>query len=713
MNEISTPYVPKIFGIPDPICERAGIIGKWISGDKLGIHAFSHVTADSPDKPSAFENSNVFVHLLKLDVVLFEPVMRKLVNESNGTFLAVQNLKKNKNSQSDVQPEFLKLSRQYRSIVRACLENLQEIASTSPSKRDQYQKYVAIFYNIEYIWHLCEILFINITPGDTILPQLLEWIRFHFPKCDQQTNRVVASIEGTSSSNLVGSGGAESHPEYWQALNGLVLQGRVGEARGLLRLHSSSRQDPFRALDEALRTMPVYAVYGGLSVNEFEMRWKCWQVSCNNKIDAGVFSSWPQLEFIALILTGHDGAFNEAVKECESWEQLLAAWLLYTDPTVKSFHLGSHAQQCISQFRGHGGRAAIPKPVDSLIISLMESNLHQVIKQLQQTAESGWFATHLTDLLYHCGRLNILDGQQNNVAHKLREFLLLDYGTMLLGHHSLWQVGVSYLDHCPNSGEPCLSLLLPQVPLTSEKRAIKVIQIAKQRDLRHVVLTTCKVMGKRALARGQCGLALAWALRSEDAGFATHLADRFLEGYSSLGEFASESHSYLDLLDNLGSCMLISGRLTFLGKYCEFHRLYNAGDFREAAALLVSLLSSHLAPKYFWMTLLMDAVPLLESNDVALTSDDSYALMHCLEELISDKQSGVPISIKNEDQDTMQISEDWDELLMDIDDDQEDKANFTNKGGLDRAFKRKEAMIRVALARNMARAVVHEMSGSD
>lgn len=48
------------------------------------------------------------------------------------------------------------------------------------------------------------------------------------------------------------------------------------------------------------------------------------------------------------------------------------------------------------------------------------------------------------------------------------------------------QVGVSYLDHCPNSGQSCLSLLLPRVPLTSEKRALKVIQIAKQRDLRHI-----------------------------------------------------------------------------------------------------------------------------------------------------------------------------------------------------------------------------------
>ncbi|KAG8231483.1 hypothetical protein J437_LFUL000200 [Ladona fulva] len=655
MNGTTSHYAPKIFGIPDSVCEQVGIIGQWMAGDKIGIHANSHTTSKSSDKPSEYVNHPAFIHHLKLDVVLFDPIVRKLVNESNGTFLAVQKVRKSKVNQNDIQSEYLKLSRQYRSIVRACLENLQEVASNFPLKKEQYLKYVAIFYNIEYIWHLCEILFIDVVPGkwNAVLPQMLDWIRFHFPKCEQQTNRVVASIEGGLSSTLGGSGGGEAHPEYWHALTGLVLQGRVGEARGLLRLHSSARQEAFRAIDEALRTMPVYTVYGGFSVTEFDMRWRCWQVSCSNKIDAGVFSSWPELDFIARILAGQEKVLDEAAKECESWEQMLAAWLLYTDPTVKSFHLGSHASRCIAQFRSQGGKFSVPKAVDSLILSLMESNLHQV--------------------------------------------------------------GVSYLDHCPTEGEACLNLLLPRVPLTSEKRALKVIQIAKQRDLRHIVLSTCKVMGKRALARKQYGLALAWALRSQDAGFATHLADRFLEGYSASGEFASDSHSYLDLLDNLGSCMLISGRLTFLGKYCEFHRLYRAGDFREAAALLVSLLSSHLAPKYFWMTLLMDAVPLLESNDVVLTSDDTYALMHCLEELITDRNSEMNRAIGHY---PIPYSEDYDDDLVgdDMEDEMDDltiDTNTSNKVTMDRAFKRKEGLIRLALGRNLARAIVHEMSNTE
>ena len=114
--------------------------------------------------------------------------------------------------------------------------------------------------------------------------------------------------------------------------------------------------------------------------------------------------------------------------------------------------------------------------------------------------------------------------------------------------------------------------------------------------------------------------------------------------------------SSADLLDNLGSCMVVSERLTFLAKYREFHRLRNQGDFKAASTLLHSLLWSRLAPKYFWVTLLIDAIPFLADGlEVAMemedlgtgTGDDSappkqhvyfnseqtYELMHCLQVL--------------------------------------------------------------------------------
>jgi len=53
------------------------------------------------------------------------------------------------------------------------------------------------------------------------------------------------------------------------------------------------------------------------------------------------------------------------------------------------------------------------------------------------------------------------------------------------------------------------------------------------------------------------------------------------------------------------------------GKYREFHKLYEEKCFREAAKLLLSLMTAKIAPRSFWMTLLTDALPLLEQKEVS------------------------------------------------------------------------------------------------
>ena len=55
-----------------------------------------------------------------------------------------------------------------------------------------------------------------------------------------------------------------------------------------------------------------------------------------------------------------------------------------------------------------------------------------------------------------------------------------------MGHHSLWQVGLSYLDHCSTDGDGTIKLLLPRVPAVSELKVDKICMEATKRDLPHV-----------------------------------------------------------------------------------------------------------------------------------------------------------------------------------------------------------------------------------
>jgi hypothetical protein len=50
-----------------------------------------------------------------------------------------------------------------------------------------------------------------------------------------------------------------------------------------------------------------------------------------------------------------------------------------------------------------------------------------------------------------------------------------------------------------------------------------------------------QVMGMQALARGDTGAAMAWALKSQDAKFTTYLADKLLSEYATSGDISHES----------------------------------------------------------------------------------------------------------------------------------------------------------------------------
>lgn len=89
-----------------------------------------------------------------------------------------------------------------------------------------------------------------------MLPQLMEWIKLHFFHYERQAQDILNGDYGSS----VLDNGAESEPDYWNTVIGLVLQGRLDGARALLKLHSASLSEPFKSVDHIMRTMPVYNV---------------------------------------------------------------------------------------------------------------------------------------------------------------------------------------------------------------------------------------------------------------------------------------------------------------------------------------------------------------------------------------------------------------------------------------------------------------------
>uniref|UniRef100_A0A8C1L9Z4 Nuclear pore complex protein Nup85 n=1 Tax=Cyprinus carpio TaxID=7962 RepID=A0A8C1L9Z4_CYPCA len=497
------------------------------------------------------------VHVVRKDEDICSPILRKLFNESHLIFVGLQKIK----------------------------EDVVEVHSVE----------VSILLAIELIWNLCEVLFIDAAPAGSLLLHLLDWVRLHKSDVDARAREVLQSESPAQ------------HQSYWDVIS-LVLQGRMDEARQVLSKQASLRAESssvFKRMDVLLQTMPIFNPTGTQTLTEFDVKWRHWHEECDRCLQDNTFASNRHLETIVKILVGDEDTILEQKELLSTWYHFLVTRLLFTHPTIKPPDLHYYAQSSMNMFLGP---RAPPEPLDIILLSAFEFDLHQVIKDCSIALNNWWFVAHLTDLLDHC---KLLQSHNLHFGSNLREFLVLEYASGLFTHHSLWQLAVDYFDHCPEFGRVYLELQIERIPLDTERKAIKVLRICEDRQMSEQVRSICKIMAKRALRNNRLGSALSWSIRAKDAAFATLISERFLQDYCNKGSFTD-----LDLLDNLGPAMLLSDRLTFLGKYREFHRLYGENRFSEAAKLLLSLMTAKIAPRGLWMTLLTDALPLLEQKEV-------------------------------------------------------------------------------------------------
>ncbi|XP_016422873.1 nuclear pore complex protein Nup85-like [Sinocyclocheilus rhinocerous] len=548
-----------------------------------------------------------FVHIVWKDEDICSPILRKLFNESHLIFVGLQKIKEDMPSKNK-KSQFVSISKNYRSVIRACMEELQQnaVSTQEGSLASQYGDQVSILLAIELIWNLCEVLFIDAAPAGSLLLHLLDWVRLHKSDVDARAREVLQSDSPAH------------HQSYWDVVISLVLQGRVDEARQVLSKQASLRAESssvFKRMDVLLHTMPIFNPTGTQTLTEFDVKWRHWHEECDRCLQDNTFASNRHLETICKILVGDEDTILEQKELLSTWYHFLVTRLLFTHPTIKPPDLHYYAQVHTTS---------------------------PILLSLRYCYKSGSVMNYSEQCIYHtCVCVCVCV--------------------------SLWQLAVDYFDHCPEFGRVYLELQIERVPLDTERKAIKVLRICEDRQMSEQVRSICKIMAKRALRNNRLGSALSWSIRAKDAAFATLISERFLQDYCNKGSFTD-----LDLLDNLGPAMLLSDRLTFLGKYREFHRLYGENRFSEAAKLLLSLMTAKIAPRSLWMTLLTDALPLLEQKEVIFSVDQTYELMSCLEEL----NSGTKDSSQT---------------------DQDEDIEST-----------KTELLRLALARNLAMAIVKE-----
>ncbi|XP_007091314.1 nuclear pore complex protein Nup85 isoform X1 [Panthera tigris] len=644
---------PTVTLIPGVNSKKKQMCFDWGPGEMLVCETSFNKKEKSETVPGC-----PFIYIIRKDIDVYSQILRKLFNESHGIFVGLQRIEEELTGKSR-KAQLVRVSKNYRSVIRACMEEMHQaaIAAKDPASGRQFSSQVSILSAMELIWNLCEILFIEVAPAGPLLLHLLDWVRLHVCEVDSLL------------ADVLGSENPSKHESFWNLVTILVLQGRLDEARQMLSKEadvSPTSAGMCRILGDLMRTMPVLSPGNTQTLTELELKWQHWHEECERHLQDGTFASSPRLESLCKIMLGDEAALLEQKELLNNWYHFLVTRLLYSHPTVKPIDLHFYAQSSLDLFLG--GESS-PEPLDNILMAAFEFDIHQVIKECSIALSNWWFVAHLTDLLDHC---KLLQSHNLYFGSNMREFLLLEYASGLFAHHSLWQLGVDYFDYCPELGRVSLELHIERIPLSTEQKALKVLRICEQRQMTEQVRSICKILAMKAVRNNRLGSALSWSIRAKDAAFATLVSDRFLRDYCERGCFSD-----LDLIDNLGPAMMLSDRLTFLGKYREFHRFYGEKRFFDAASLLLSLMTSQIAPRCFWVTLLTDALPLLEQKQVIFTTEQTYELMRCLEDLAS----GRPV---RGEPGAQRLQEDIENTKLE--------------------------MLRLALARNLARAIIKEGS---
>lgn len=346
------------------------------------------------------------IHHLKTKFIYDEPILRGLLAESNSIFQELQQQTK----MLGTRPDFLKISQTYRSIIRSCLQKLQKCIENEINHL--YDDYITIFYSIECLWHLCEIFLIDSAPTSTVVPHLNDWIRFHFPEVEQRARELLL-FDNQFAPDV-------SDEDYLHTVKLLVVQGHLDVARTILQLYGRNHfNSSLQMTEEILKSIPIYSISGGMSLQNWRSQWQYWVADAESKLQMGCFDSGSdsnkQLKTIIELVTGNENAWYELSKQSTCWYEFFPGYLFYTQQNCTYYQLGSIAENWLHQW--HSARdesdGSKLKHLDRVILNIMQHDLHQVLHDIQNMCDQQWFATHFTDLLWHCGKLNVLSEAHN------------------------------------------------------------------------------------------------------------------------------------------------------------------------------------------------------------------------------------------------------------------------------------------------------------
>ena len=532
---------------------------------------------------------------------------RGFISESGVVFNFVQRLSKCQEPLSH--SEMIKASRKYRSVIHSWYLKIVDDLTAQDGQmtaNDDLIRQSNVLHQMEIAWHLCEILYINVSSTGTLLAQLLNWIKWHFTYYVKLADEMIVSSL------------PQMHENYWDIIMFFALRGDMENAALLLELHSESKSDPiFMVVQDLLKKFPIINSSNSFVIHEYYLRWGFWHESVeqaieNHSTNTSQKRSHQQLLLLLKLLVGDLESFKSVNHLFHSWYQLMVSYALFTDPCLKDGVdiLIEKTMNTYYESSNDSGKSLF----DKLILSSLNYDLIDVIKQSSLCFDDNWwFVTHFVDLIYNSARY--ADYQITDIS-LIRDSFVVNYANALFAHRRrFWQLSIEYLIHVGEQAadrQHFILASLERVSFDSESELQRLLTTCRRFEFGLLELSLCRQQARKWLrgSHPKLGSALFWAIRAKDKLLINHIVDQILRQYL---ESNQDNDVDADTITNIGGSIVLSERLIFLCKYHEFRQLCQRGQYESAANILVDdMITSNAIPDFFQTKVIEDCLPLIQ-----------------------------------------------------------------------------------------------------
>lgn len=378
------------------------------------------------------------------------------------------------------------------------------------------------------------------------------------------------------------------------------------------------------------------------------------------------------------------GNQDRLLQEAGDWREAAGAWGVLVDVNLRRDDLPALMNRILDVV-----------PADSTILEdSIQSSLcsGDIVRALMGCHELDiWLAAHLGDVF---DKLALVPDDEENFDTSLRDYFLLEYSDMLIDSPNqvdLWRPIAEYLAAAGSEGRIRLSQYIVHVGVkfgsaqSKDKSAngdmdVEVVSVDEDdhddaalqlRELRETCealrleeqwKTICAITSQRLMLRGEYGIASTLYLSAEDGFGLARIAEKILDSYVTSG-----AEEFLRLVDTLPpkilsdaplkftemkldsqglggmettetTMVMFAARLAFLSEFRDYLLYMGQGARDRAATKLVNLLTMPITPVEFWGVLLVECVELLEDEEILFDAEGTFELMRVLEEVLANSK---------------------------------------------------------------------------